>query len=119
MPNRFATLTETLIDSYIHPDTISRNARLASLKFYAEMSVMENDSLRSEYVQEDLFNACFDYFSNYSMKSVCFHDLRPHVSCLSRHRQEKFLKHIARNCRSHRPKSKDSDVSRIYAAGLH
>ena len=119
MPNRFETLTETLIDSYNHPETTSRNARLASLKFYAELCIMEHDSLRREYVQEDLFSACSDYFSNYCTKSVCFHDLRPYVSCLSRHRQEKFLKHIARNCRSQRPKSKDSDVSRVYAAGLH
>lgn len=79
---------------------------------------MEHDSLRKEFVQEDLFRTCFEYFSNYSMKSVCFHDLRPYISCLSKDCQEKFLKQIARNCRSQRPKSKDSDVSCLYAAGL-
>lgn len=119
MPTRFELLTETLIDSYIHPKTISRNARLALLRLYAETSLIEDDSLQNEHMQDELFSACFEYFSDYSMKSVCFHDLRPYVYCLSAHRQEKFLRHIAQNCRSHIPRSQDSDVSRVYATGLH
>lgn len=119
MPTRVDTLTETMIDSYIHPKRISRNARLALLRFYSEKSVIEHDSSQIEYIQENLFNACVEYFSDYSTKTVCFHDLRPYVSFLSNRRQEKFLKLIARDCRSRIPASKDSDVSRVYTVDLY
>lgn len=117
--SRIATLTEDLIDSYITPKTISRNARLALLKFYAEKTSGQNDSSVHEYVEENLFSACFGYFSDYSTKAVCFHDLRPYVSRLSRRCQEQFLILIARDCRSRRPRPKDPDVSCPCMAALH
>ena len=113
MPTRTDTLTEDLIDSYLHPKTVSRNAQLALLKYFAEKAVSQ-DPLEKADGQENLFSGCIGYFSDYCVKTVCFHDLRPYVSCLSRRRQEKFLILIARECRSHRPKSKDPDVSHVY-----
>lgn len=105
--------------SFIRPKTLSRNARLALVKFYADKVPIADGSSEYESVQENLFSACSAYFSDYSMKTTCFHDLRPYVSFLSRSRQEKFLIFIADVCRSNRPKSEDPDVSRVYGTDLY
>jgi hypothetical protein len=110
--NRTTSLTEHLIDSYIMPRTISRNARLALLRLYAEKASFNKDSTGNDLNQGNLYSACFGYFSDYSMKTVCFHDLRPYVSSLTRKRQEQFLVLAAGDSRSRRPKPKAPEVSR-------
>lgn len=99
-----AKLTENLILSYIKPINISRNARLALLKFYS-LNVSRDSA-----AQDDLLSACQDYFRDYSEKSVCFRDLQSYVVCLERPKQTVFLKAIAQHCRSRIPYSTDSIV---------
>lgn len=88
--------------SYIKPLTISRNARLALLKFYSL------NASRDDAVQDKLLSACQGYFSDYSQKVVCFRDLQPYIACLKMSNQEELLKFAAQHCRTRSPCSTDS-----------
>lgn len=83
--------TKELIESYMKPRTVSRNARLALLRYYL---IHTPDNTQ---VQEKLLSACREYFMEYCTKVICFRDLQPYVSRLEKPLQEKFLGIIARD----------------------
>ena len=87
--NRNAKQTEELIASYIKSRSVSRNARLALLKYYS------SDSPEHGTTQEKLLSASLEYFSKYRSKVICFKDLQPYVLGLSKPLQEKFLRLVA------------------------
>lgn len=89
--NRNLEISRKLIESYIEPRTLSRNARLALLR-YCLIQTLENTQ-----AQEKLFSACREYFMEYRTKIVCFRDLQPYVSRLERPLQEKLLGLVARD----------------------
>lgn len=79
--------TEQLLDFYLTPTTISRNARLAWVKF------------RAENRQEDLLLACYGYFQEYGSKVICFRDLQPYIGCLKKPLQDRLIRLLAQNTR--------------------
>lgn len=92
--NRNAKQTEELIASYIKSKSVSRNARLALLKYYS------SDSPEHGRSQEKLLSATLEYFSKYRSKVICFKDLQPYVLGLSKALQEKFLRLVAEETES-------------------
>lgn len=90
-------VTETLIESYIYPKTLSRNARIALLKFLSFNASQDAD------VQDKLLSACHHYFLDYSDKAICFFDLQPYISCLERGTQEELLRRVPREIDEAKP----------------
>lgn len=84
--NSNSKLTEELIASYINSRSVSRNARLALLKYYS------SDSPEHGRTQEKLLSASLEYFLKYRSKVICFNDLQPYVFGLSKPLQERFLR---------------------------
>lgn len=89
--SRNSRITRELIDYYIKPRTLSRNARLALLRYYLI------ESVKNAQVQDELLSACREYFIDYRTKVICFRDLQPYVSRLDKPLQEKLLGLVARD----------------------
>lgn len=87
--NSNSKITEELIASYISSKSISRNARLALLKYHS------SDSPEHGRTQEKLLSASLEYFLKYRSKVICFNDLQPYVLGLSKPLQERFLRLVA------------------------
>ena len=96
--------TKELIESYMKPRIVSRNARLALLRYYL---IHTPDNAQ---IQEKLFSACREYFMDYCTKVICFRDLQPYVSRLEKSLQEKFLGIIARDIQGFVCSDKASEV---------
>lgn len=92
--NSNSKLTEELIVSYISSKSISRNARLALLKYHF------SDSPEHGRTQEKLLSASLEYFLKYHSKVICFNDLQPYVLGLSKPLQERFLRLVAEETES-------------------
>lgn len=80
--------------SYISSGLVSRNARLALLKYYS------SDSTEHGRTQEKLLSASLEYFSKYRSKVICFNDLQPYVLGLSKPLQDRFLRLVAEETES-------------------
>lgn len=87
-------VTKQLIKSYNKPRTISRNARLALLRYFS------TQILKNAQAQEELLSACREYFMEYCAKVICFRDLQPYVLRLEKPLREKFLGLVARDTKS-------------------
>lgn len=91
---RNSEVTKQLIKSYNKPRTISRNARLALLRYFS------TQILKNAQAQEELLSACREYFMEYCAKVICFRDLQPYVLRLEKPLREKFLGLVARDTKS-------------------
>lgn len=103
------TATEDIVKSYSTQAKVSRNARLAMLKFYSQECAASADN------QDRLFEACENHFRAYLTKYVCFRDLEPHVACLDSSRKERFLITTSACAKSLSPKG---DASEVWASPL-
>lgn len=102
--SRNSKVTRELIDYYFKPRTVSRNARLALLRYYLI------ESVKNAQVQDKLLSACREYFIDYCPKVICFRDLQPYVSRLDKPLQEKFLGLVARDTKGLVCGDRDSQV---------
>ena len=94
-----------MIEDYLKQNTISRNARLALIKYYSLVSIWDKS------YQDRLVSACREHFSDYSSRVVCFRDLYPYLPRLERSKQEELLKLTAGIARGNKTKVNESEVS--------
>lgn len=93
-----------MVKSYSSQAKVSRNARLAMLRFYAQEGA-------SDVVKQDrLFEACENHFREYSTKYVCSRDLQPYVAHLEPSRKELFLITSSSCAKSVSPKDNAPEV---------
>lgn len=102
---RRTTSTENLISSFGTGTSSSRNAQLALLKLYATKIAVGED------FHDQLLSSCWEYFTDFSTKVACFHDLQPYVSSLESSKQEKLIVLCGDIARDIRPHSESSEVS--------
>ena len=92
--SRNSKITKELIESYIKPRTVSRNARMALLQYYSIQT------RKDAQFQNELLSACRLYFVDYCAKVICFRDLQPYVIQLDKPLQEKLLGLVARDTKN-------------------
>ena len=102
---------EKLIGDYLEQNTISRNARLALLKHYSLASIRDNS------YQDKLVSACWEHFSDYSTRVVCFRDLHPYLPHLETSKQKELLEMTASTARGYKTRVNESEVSICTLAG--
>ena len=95
------------METYIKSAKVSRNARLALVRY--SVATLDNEK-----AQEKLVSVCHEYFLQYSANPSCYRDLQPYLSHLNSRFQRELVKIVARYTQELALEEKASQVSILH-----
>ena len=95
---------EIMLEDYLKQDTVSRNARLALLRWHSQLVKQDKDC------QDKFLSVCSEYFSDHCSRVVCFRDLHPYLKHLERSKQEELCRLAANTARGNMARANESEV---------